>query len=238
MFINGDEQRSMPGREFWTHLGWVCPQPRSRSGRGSSQHLEASQHNQLTDDTQNDSRSFFKNVSRSLAAHLVSTSSRDCRLLQVVLHQFDPCIPCPKVIQMRKLISILACAPRAFRVGKPLLAVAMIRWSQWCGRWHCWHQYEEGCGAQPATWLLCGHSWMDQTGDELRRLVHWYWTLLDVAKTCGIEFWSILMQILSFVKAQVFVCLFTLQRLPLLYDSVRSKWRNCRRNLRKGQGKS
>ena len=25
------------------------------------------------------------------------------------------------------------------------------------------------------------------------------------------------MQILSFVKAQVFVCLFTLQRLPLLY---------------------
>lgn len=52
-----------------------------------------SQHNQLADDTQNDSRFFFKNVSRSLAAHLVSTSSRDCRLLQVVLHQFDPCIP-------------------------------------------------------------------------------------------------------------------------------------------------
>ena len=83
---------------------------RSRSGRGSSQHLEDSQHNQLTDDTQNDSRFFFKNVSRSLAAHLVSTSSRDCRLFFINL---TPAFLPPKVIQMRKLISILACAPRA-----------------------------------------------------------------------------------------------------------------------------
>ena len=84
------------GRGFWTHLGWVCPRPSdlgcfymflhvstatSVSGILAKflcpsikvkccQHLEANQHDPLMDDTQNVSRSFFKNVSRSLAAHL------------------------------------------------------------------------------------------------------------------------------------------------------------------------
>ena len=167
-----------------------------------------------------------------MAAHLVSTSMR----LQVVTGCSSSIWPLHSLSQGHPDAQV-DIYPRMCASGlsgwKAVASVAMIRWSQWCGRWHCWHQYEEGCGAQPATWL-----WSYLDGPNRR----WIKTLgplvLNIVGRCeNMRNWilihthadSLLCEGSSF-------CLFVYT--AAFTTSVRSKWRNCRRNLGRDKEKA